>query len=126
MTLIRIREVTPLDGLRLRLRLTNDAVIERDVSELMHGPIFEPLRKDPALFRDVRIEAGTVVWETAPTCVPTSSSGAVLSQQVLTPLPLLRACQCNPLLGNRLDFGPPTCKSIGYTEITARYFPVYA
>ena len=44
MTLIRIREVTPLDGLRLRLRLTNDAVIERDVSELMYGPIFEALR----------------------------------------------------------------------------------
>ena len=62
MTLIRIREVTPLDGFRLRLRLTNDAVIERDVSELMHGPVFEALRKDPALFWDVRIEGGTVVW----------------------------------------------------------------
>ena len=62
MTLIRIREVTPLDGFRLRLRLTNDAVIERDVSELIRGPIFEALRKDAALFRDVRIEAGTVAW----------------------------------------------------------------
>ena len=62
MTLIRIREVTPLDGFRLRLRLTNDAVIERDVSELMSGPIFEAPRNDPALFRSVRIEAGTVVW----------------------------------------------------------------
>ena len=62
MTLIRIQEVTPLDGFRLRLRLTNDVVIECDVSALMHGPIFEALRNDPALFRDVRIEAGTVVW----------------------------------------------------------------
>jgi len=28
----------------------------------MRGPNFEALRNDPALFRDVRIEAGTVVW----------------------------------------------------------------
>jgi hypothetical protein len=62
MTLVRIREVTPLDSLRLRLRLTNDVVIERDVSAPMHGPNFEALCKDPAFFRDVRVEAGTVVW----------------------------------------------------------------
>jgi hypothetical protein len=62
MSLLRIREVVPLEGFRLRLRLTNDAVVERDISELMRGPVFEDLRRDPAKFRDVRVEGGTVVW----------------------------------------------------------------
>jgi hypothetical protein len=62
MSLLRIREVVPLERFRLRLGLTNDAVVERDVSELMRGPIFEDLRRDPEMFRDVRVEGGTVVW----------------------------------------------------------------
>jgi hypothetical protein len=61
-SLLRIRDVTPLDGFRLRLRLTNDTVVERDVSELMRGPIFEELRRHPERFRDVRVQGGTVVW----------------------------------------------------------------
>jgi uncharacterized protein DUF2442 len=62
MTLVRIRAVEPLDGFRLRLHLTNDAVIERDVRPLMSGPIFEELIQDPQRFREVRAEGGTVVW----------------------------------------------------------------
>ncbi len=60
--LLRIREVAPLEGFRLRLTLTDDSVVERDVSALLRGPIFEPLRQDPGLFRAVRVEGGTVVW----------------------------------------------------------------
>ncbi|MBI3809853.1 MAG: DUF2442 domain-containing protein, partial [Nitrospirae bacterium] len=26
------------------------------------GPVFEPIRNDPAFFQAVRVEAGTVVW----------------------------------------------------------------
>jgi hypothetical protein len=62
LTLLRLRGVELLDGFRLRLRLTNDAVVERDVSELMRGPVFEELRRKPEMFRDVRVEGGTVVW----------------------------------------------------------------
>jgi hypothetical protein len=62
LTLLRIRQVEPLGGFRLRLRLTNDAVIERDISALMRGPVFEELRRDLAKFRDVQVEGGTVVW----------------------------------------------------------------
>lgn len=62
MSLLRIREVIPLEGFHLRLRLTNDAIVERDVSELMRGPVFEELRRNPGMFRDVRVEGGTVVW----------------------------------------------------------------
>lgn len=33
-----------------------------DLKPFLHGPIFEPIRNDPAMFRDVRIEGGTVAW----------------------------------------------------------------
>lgn len=62
MSLVRIRAVEALDGFRLRLHLTNDTVIERDVRPWMHGPIFDDLLGSPERFRDVRVEGGTVVW----------------------------------------------------------------
>ena len=62
MTLLRIREVKVLEGFRLSLELTDGSVIERDVSRLLVGPVFEPIRKDPAVFAGVRVEGGTVVW----------------------------------------------------------------
>lgn len=62
MPFLRIRNVVPLEGFRLRLTLTNDTVIERDVSSLLVGPIFEPIRHDSARFREARVEEGTVAW----------------------------------------------------------------
>ncbi len=62
MSLVRIRAVEPLEGFRLRLHLTNDMVVERDVRPLLQGPIFDELLHAPEKFRDVRAEAGTVVW----------------------------------------------------------------
>lgn len=62
MKLVRISEVVPLEGFHLRLRLTDGSVIDRDVTDLLHGPVFEPIRRDPALFKQVRVEGGTVVW----------------------------------------------------------------
>ena len=62
MSLIRIREVVALEGLRVRLTLTDGAVAERELSALLVGPVFESIRSDPARFREVRAEAGTLVW----------------------------------------------------------------
>ena len=62
MTLLRIRDVTPAGGFRLRLTLTDGSMVERDVTDLLVGPIFEPIRNDPASFKKVRVEEGTVVW----------------------------------------------------------------
>ena len=62
MALVRIREVIPLEGFRLRLTLTNGAVVERDVGPLLVGPIFEVVKSDRGLFCQVRAEAGTIVW----------------------------------------------------------------
>src|SRR2546428_11534336 len=61
MSLVRIATVTPLSGQRLRLRLT-DGTIEREVSALLVGPVFEEIRQKPELFAQVRVEGGTVVW----------------------------------------------------------------
>lgn len=71
--LTRIVEVEPLEGFRLRLKLTDGSVVERDVSELLTGPVFEPLRADQVSFRAVRVEEGTVSW----------SNGADLCPDVL-------------------------------------------
>lgn len=62
MSLVRIQEATPLEGFRLRLKLTDGSVIERDVLAFLTGPVFEPLRVSPAMFKQVKAENGTVVW----------------------------------------------------------------
>lgn len=73
MGLLRIRAAEPIGDFRLRLTLTDGSVVERDVEPLLHGPVFEPLRTDPNQFRQLRVEAGTVVW----------SNGADLCPDVL-------------------------------------------
>jgi len=61
-TLLRILKAAPLEGFRLRVTLTDGSVVERDVSELLVGPIFEPIRSDSARFREMRAENGSVAW----------------------------------------------------------------
>src|SRR5205823_2622144 len=56
MALLRIHEVEPLQGFKLKLTLTDGSIIEREVSRLFVGPVFENIRKDPALFAQVRVE----------------------------------------------------------------------
>lgn len=62
--MLRIRSVRVLEGFKLSLGLTDGSERVVDVSDLLRGPIFEPLRKDRALFAAVRVdpELGTVVW----------------------------------------------------------------
>jgi len=60
--MLRIRSVEPLDNHWIRLRLTNGDVVERNVRDLLHGPVFEPLRTDYRAFQRARVRWGTVVW----------------------------------------------------------------
>jgi hypothetical protein len=62
MDLLRIQNAVALEGFKLRLTLTNGLVVKRDLSDVLAGPIFDPIRADPALFQRVRVEEGTVVW----------------------------------------------------------------
>ena len=62
MDLLRIAEVEALGGLSLGLTFTDGRVVERDVSGLLVGPLFDSIASDRAQFEAVRAEAGTVVW----------------------------------------------------------------
>ena len=62
MNLLRIQEAAPLDGYRVRLRLTECRVLERDLAEYLTGPVFADIRGTPERFREFRVEAGTLVW----------------------------------------------------------------
>ena len=57
--MIRIRTAIPLEGRALRLTLTDGSVVERDVQDLLWGPVFDRLRADDTLFRRVRARYGT-------------------------------------------------------------------
>ncbi len=60
----RICTVEPLEGFVLRLTFSNGVVRTVDVGPLLRGPVFEPMRRDPAEFRKVAVdpEWDTVVW----------------------------------------------------------------
>jgi hypothetical protein len=62
--MVDIRSVEVLDGFVLRLGFSDGSTREVDVDRYMWGPIFRPLREDPKLFRQVRVdpEVGTIVW----------------------------------------------------------------
>jgi len=62
MRLVRVRAARALENHRLQLELTTGEVVERDLTDVLTGPIFEPLRTDERMFRDIRVEGGTVVW----------------------------------------------------------------
>jgi len=61
---IRIVAAEPREGFILWLRFSDGATREVDLSDELWGTMFEPLREDPKLFRQVRVddELGTVVW----------------------------------------------------------------
>lgn len=62
MPLLRIRDVEPLEGCRVRLTLTDGTTIERDLSALLKGPVFEKVAGDPQRFREVRVTDGALSW----------------------------------------------------------------
>ncbi|MDG2305659.1 MAG: DUF2442 domain-containing protein [Candidatus Binatia bacterium] len=62
MTLLRIRDVEPLEGCRVRLTLTDGTTIERDLSALLQGPVFETIAADPQRFQEVRVTDGALSW----------------------------------------------------------------
>jgi hypothetical protein len=60
--MLTIRSVETLDDYWLRLTLSDRTTIEREVSDLPQGPVFERLRTDYAEFRRARVRHGTVEW----------------------------------------------------------------
>ena len=62
--MIRVSAVQPLQGFVLRVTFTDGSQRDIDVDKYLRGPIFEPLRRDPSLFRSVSVdpELRTLVW----------------------------------------------------------------
>ena len=48
---VRIRAVAPLEDFRVRLEFTDYTTRDIDLEPYLRGPIFEPVRRDPRLFR---------------------------------------------------------------------------
>ena len=62
--MVRIASVRCLEGFTVELGFTDGTHRTLDLDPLIRGPVFEPLRRDQALFRAVRVDPaiGTVVW----------------------------------------------------------------
>jgi hypothetical protein len=60
---LHVNSVEPLEGYSLRLEFSDGSVRDVDLSEELHGEVFEPLR-DPGIFRKVAVneETGTIEW----------------------------------------------------------------
>jgi hypothetical protein len=60
--LVHVTKVLPLQGFVLRLWFDDGSKRDVDIEWLLRGPVFEPLRTDPKMFREVRVDGGTIVW----------------------------------------------------------------
>jgi hypothetical protein len=54
--------VTPLDGFRALVVFDNDTRREIDLEPYLHGPVFEPIRNEPAFFRSMKVDGSTIAW----------------------------------------------------------------
>ena len=60
--MLRIRAVEALPGRSVRLTLTDGSVVERDLTDLLDGPVFASIAADDTEFRRVHAVDGTLVW----------------------------------------------------------------
>jgi hypothetical protein len=60
--MIEISEVRVIKGHLVQLVLTNGDVVERDLDDLLWGPVFDPIRSDEAFFRLIRVDDGVLTW----------------------------------------------------------------
>ena len=48
---VRVRAVKPLDGFKALVSFDNNTRREIDLEPYLHGPVFESIRNEPAVFR---------------------------------------------------------------------------
>lgn len=60
--LVRVRAVQPLDGYRVLLEFEDGTKRIVDLGIYLRGPVFDAIRHDPATFRALKVEHGTIVW----------------------------------------------------------------
>ena len=60
--MLSIRSAEPLEDFWVRLTLSDGSQIERNVLELLRGPVFKAVRADDSRFRQVCVHHGTLEW----------------------------------------------------------------
>lgn len=62
--MVRVKAVRPLEGFKLEVEFTDGTDRVIDVGRYLRGPIFEPIRRDRAMFEKVRVDddLGVLVW----------------------------------------------------------------
>jgi Protein of unknown function (DUF2442) len=60
--LVRVQSVEPLEDFNVNIHFTDGSQREINLEPYLRGPVFEPLRNDPSLFRSMRVEEGTIIW----------------------------------------------------------------
>ena len=60
--LVRIKTIEPLEDFKVHIGFEDGTQKDIDLEPYLHGPIFEPIRSDPTVFRSMKIEGGTIAW----------------------------------------------------------------
>jgi len=60
---LRVRAVEALAEFKALITFDNGVRREVDLQPYLRGPVFDQIRSEPAKFRAMRIECGTVAWE---------------------------------------------------------------
>lgn len=60
--MVRVTRVEPLQGFLLRVWFDDGSRRDVDVEWLIQGPVFDEIRENPELFRQVYVEGGTAAW----------------------------------------------------------------
>ena len=60
---VRVKGVEPREGFIVDVQFTDGSQSEINLEPYLHGPVFEPLRQNISLFKQMHIEGGTIAWE---------------------------------------------------------------
>ena len=60
MNLVRVQAVEPLENFVVRITFKDGVQKDIDLEKFLRGEIFEPIRKDPKVFRSVKVIGGTI------------------------------------------------------------------
>lgn len=62
--MITVTSAEPLRDFVVRLGFSDGSLHEVDLKDVLWGPVFQPLKDDPKLFRKLRVDRqlGTIVW----------------------------------------------------------------
>ena len=61
--LVCVKAVAPLEEFKVRVEFEDGTQKQLDLQPYLRGPIFEPIRNDPIMFRSMKVWDGTITWD---------------------------------------------------------------